>query len=82
MKTIAIAGTFDTKGREYAYVKDLIEGLGLKTLTINTGVFEPVFEPDVSNAAVAAAAGADIAEIVDRGSGHRHGKLLSRGWKF
>ena len=38
LKTIAIAGTFDSKGHEYAYVKDLIESLGLNTLTINTGV--------------------------------------------
>ena len=57
MKTIAIAGTFDSKGHEYAYVKDLIESLGLNTLTINTGVFEPVFEADVSNEEVAKAAG-------------------------
>lgn len=82
MKTIAIAGTFDTKGREYAYVKDLIEGLGLKTLTINTGVFEPVFEPDVSNAAVAAAAGADIAEIVNRGDRAYATEILSRGMEI
>ncbi|SDX94427.1 Tm-1-like ATP-binding domain-containing protein [Eubacterium barkeri] len=82
MKTIAIAGTFDTKGREYAYVKDLIEGLGLKTLTINTGVFEPVFEPDVSNAAVAAAAGADIQEIVHRGDRAYATEILSRGMEI
>ena len=49
MKTIAIAGTFDTKGNEYAYVKELIESLGFGTFTIHTGVFEPIFEPDVSN---------------------------------
>ena len=49
MKTIAIAGTFDTKGKEYLYVKELIESLGLSTLTIHTGVFESTFEPDVSH---------------------------------
>ena len=38
MKTIAIAGTFDTKGKEYVYVKELIESLGLSALTIHTGV--------------------------------------------
>lgn len=57
MKTIAIAGTFDTKGAEYLYVKELIESLGLGTFTIHTGVFDPVFEPDVSNREVAEAAG-------------------------
>jgi len=29
MKTIAVAGTFDTKGKEFLYVKELIEELGL-----------------------------------------------------
>ncbi len=63
MKTVAIAGTFDSKGPEFAYVKDLVESLGLKTLMIHTGTFAPDFEPDISNAEVAAAAGADIAEL-------------------
>lgn len=63
MKTIAILGTLDTKGSEYRYLKRLIEALGCGTLTINTGIFEPQFTPDISNAAVAEAAGADIAEI-------------------
>ena len=32
MKTIALIGTFDTKGEEYLYVKNKIENLGLRTL--------------------------------------------------
>ena len=31
MKTIAIAGTFDSKGEEFLYVKKLVEKLGLQT---------------------------------------------------
>ena len=30
MKTIAIAGTFDSKGEEFLYVKKLVEKLGLQ----------------------------------------------------
>ena len=63
MKTIAIAGTFDSKGKEYLYVKELVEKLGLQAYMINTGVFEPAFEPDVSNEEVAAAAGYNLKEI-------------------
>lgn len=63
MKTIAIAGTFDSKGKEFSYLKDIIEGLGLKTLTIHTGVFEPMFEPDISNDEIAKAIGRDMKEI-------------------
>lgn len=66
MKTIAIAGTFDTKGAEYQYVKNLIQTLGCKTLTIHTGVFAPFFTPDVPNDEVAKAAGVSIKEIADR----------------
>lgn len=66
MKTVAIAGTFDSKGAEFSYVKSVIESLGLKTFTIHSGVFEPMFTPDVSNIEVAAAAGVDIREIAAR----------------
>lgn len=82
MKTIAIAGTFDSKGHEFAYVKDLIESLGLKTLTINTGVFEPVFEADVSNEEVAKAAGADIKEIAAKGDRAYATEVLSKGMEI
>ena len=67
MKTVAIIGTFDSKGKEYAYVQGLIEAQGLKTLAIHTGAFEAVgIEPDLSNGEVAAAAGVDIADIVEK----------------
>lgn len=82
MKTIAIAGTFDSKGHEFAYVKELIEGLGLATLTINTGVFEPVFEADVSNAEVAKAVGADIKEIAAKGDRAYATEVLSKGMEI
>lgn len=45
MKTIAIAGTFDTKGEEYLYIKKLAEELGLRALMIHTGVFERPSNP-------------------------------------
>ncbi|MBS7525283.1 Tm-1-like ATP-binding domain-containing protein [Fusibacter paucivorans] len=79
MKTVAIAGTFDSKGQEYAYVKALIEGLGLKTYTIHTGVFEPTFEPDVSNAAVASAVGESIEAIAAKKDRAYATEILSKG---
>ncbi|HLR03920.1 MAG TPA: Tm-1-like ATP-binding domain-containing protein [Virgibacillus sp.] len=62
-KTIALAGTLDSKGKEFLYAKELIESLGFNTLTINTGVFAPAFEADISSKEVAAAAGKDIDEL-------------------
>ena len=79
MKTIAIAGTFDTKGKEFLYAKGLVEELGLRALTIHTGVFEPTFTPDVGNEEVAAAAGEDIHAIVARKDRAMATDALSRG---
>lgn len=79
MKTVAIAGTFDTKGSEFLYVKGLVEELGLKTYMINTGVFEPVFTPDVSNREIAAAAGYDMDQIAAKKDRAMATEALSKG---
>lgn len=79
MKTIAIVGTFDTKGAEYLYVKELIESLGLGTFTIHTGVFEPTFKPDVSNSEVADAAGTDIKTLAAKKDRALATEVLSKG---
>jgi len=79
MKTVALVGTFDSKGVEYAYVKKIIENLGLKTFTVHMGVFEPLFKPDVSNAEVARAAGVDINEIVAKKDRGWATEVLSKG---
>ena len=79
LKTIAIAGTFDTKGREFAYVKRLVEELGIKPFMIHTGVFEPTFEVDVSNEEIAAAVGQDIKAIVARKDRALATETLSKG---
>lgn len=60
MKTIAVAGTFDTNGREFAYVKGLLEEPGVRSFMIHTGVFDAAFPVDVNNDAIAAAVGQDI----------------------
>jgi len=70
-KIIALLGSLDTKGAEYAYVRECIHGRGHKTLLIDTGVLDPpTIEPDVTRAEVAAAAGEDLATVAqtrDRG---------------
>jgi uncharacterized protein (UPF0261 family) len=79
MKTVAIAGTFDTKGREYTYIKELFEELGIKTFMINTGVFEPSFKPDVSNGEIAEAMGKDIKIIAEKKDRALATEILSKG---
>lgn len=82
LKTIALAGTLDSKGQEFLYVKELIESLDIKVLTINTGVFEPMFEADISNAQVAAAAGKDINEIVSKRDRAYATEVLAKGMEL
>ncbi|MDT8306544.1 MAG: Tm-1-like ATP-binding domain-containing protein [Anaerolineae bacterium] len=60
-KTVVLVGSLDTKGEEFAFVRELIAGEGLETITVDFGVMgEPGFTPDVSRETVAAAAGADL----------------------
>lgn len=64
IKSVVLAGALDTKGREYAFVKNLIEKQGLRTLVVDFGVMgEPGLEPDIGRAEVARAGGGDIEEM-------------------
>jgi uncharacterized protein (UPF0261 family) len=61
----------DTKGVEYAYLRDRIREAGAEVLLVDAGVLgEPLVEADVSREEVARAAGADhgeLARAADRG---------------
>lgn len=72
-------GAFDTKGREFLYIKKLIETKGIRPLCVHTGVFEPLFEPEVSNAEVAAEAGADIEALVQQRDRATATEVLAKG---
>ena len=62
--TVVIAGALDTKGADFAFVKELIEGAGLATLVVDFGVMgEPAFAPEVSRQEVCAAGGGDLAHL-------------------
>ena len=66
-KTIAIIGALDTKGEEFAFVKDEIERRGHGTLIIDTGVIgDSTLEADVSRDQVAEAAGTTIEALKRR----------------
>lgn len=79
MKTVAIAGTFDSKSVEFAYLQELIQSLGLQTFMIHTGVFEPKLAADVSNEDIAKAVGANIKDIAARKDRALATDVLSRG---
>ncbi|HNP73153.1 MAG TPA: Tm-1-like ATP-binding domain-containing protein, partial [Kouleothrix sp.] len=63
-KPIAIIGALDTKGAEFAYLRERIQSYGAPTLTIDIGVVgAPPFAPDIASAAVAQAAGTSLGEL-------------------
>ncbi len=63
-KTVALIGTFDTKGEEFSFLRERIESAGVRTLMIDVGVLgSPPFEADISQADVAAAANENLAEL-------------------
>ncbi len=61
--TILIIGTLDTKGAEFAYVRDLIQARGHATLVMDAGTSEPQWAADISAERVAAAGGGNLAAL-------------------
>ena len=64
-KTIVLVGTLDTKGEEYAYVRDRIIELGCQVIVVDAGVLgAPLFQPDITREQVAQAAGMKMEDIL------------------
>jgi len=64
---VVVLGTLDTKGKEFKFIKDIIESTGLKTIVIDAGVKgKPYFEPDITRNEVARAGGSNIEELITR----------------
>ena len=79
-KTVVIIGTLDTKGKEFAFIKDLIEKEGLKTLVIDFGVMgEPAFKPEIQRDQVAVAGGGDLALVASGEHKDQAMKIMADG---
>ena len=61
-KTVLLVGAMDTKGEDFAYVKQLIEQQGVKTLVVDFGVLGEAtgIHADISRGEVAQAGGGDL----------------------
>ncbi len=75
-KTILILGAFDTKGDEYAFLRERILAAGHAVLAVNTGVLgsTDAFPVDLEADAVATAGGADLAALRER---HDRGEAMA-----
>jgi uncharacterized protein (UPF0261 family) len=68
MTTVLLIGTLDTKGEEYAFVRDLIQARGVQTLVLDLGTGgEPAFIADIGADEVARRGGSSLAAIRQRG---------------
>jgi uncharacterized protein (UPF0261 family) len=66
--TVVLLGTLDTKGREYAFLRDRLREHGVDVLVVDAGVGEPVgIEPDVPRTELVSDA-AGLWEAHDRGA--------------
>jgi uncharacterized protein (UPF0261 family) len=73
---VCLAGTLDTKGTEYAFVRDALRDAGVDVLVVDCGVLgEPYFPPDIPSSEVAARAGISLSDFsagVEGGAGGRN----------
>ncbi len=64
LPNVVLVGTLDTKGPEYAFVRDRLRAAGVLVTVVDVGVLgEPGFLPDVTAAQVAEAAGLELAGL-------------------
>jgi uncharacterized protein (UPF0261 family) len=80
MPIVLLAGTLDTKGHEYAFVRDRIRRLGCDALVMDLGIQgDPSFTPDISAAEVARAAGETLEALRARGDRGAAVDAMQRG---
>jgi uncharacterized protein (UPF0261 family) len=78
-KTIVLVGTFDTKSKEYLYVKEIIERNHYNVITIDMGTGargRPVFNPDYPKEEVVKMAGSSTEEVISFGNSGQTMRLM------
>ena len=79
MATVMLLGTLDTKGAEYAYLRDRVRAAGCDVLLVDCGVMGTSPLADVSADDVAAAAGVDRAALAAAGDRGPAVAAMTRG---
>jgi uncharacterized protein (UPF0261 family) len=80
MPTVVALGTLDTKGAEYAYLRERIREQGVDVILIDAGVLgEPSTPPDIGRTEVASSAGVDLRTLVAAGDRGAAVATMARG---
>ena len=79
-KKIVLIGRLDSKGEEYAYVRDIIVDGGFEVIVVDAGTRgSPHFQADVSREVVSRAAGLEIEDVVDRADESKEIQVMMKG---
>jgi len=80
-RTICLIGAFDTKGAEYAFVREQILARGHAVLSVNTGVLGSTdrFPVDIEAEEVSLAGGTPLAALRERGDRGEAMKMMAAG---
>lgn len=80
MPTVLLVGTLDTKGPEYAFVRERILSTGVEVLVMDVGIVgDPPFAADIDADAVAQAAGTSVAALRKGGDRGTAVSTMARG---
>ena len=79
MPTVVLAGTLDTKGHEFDFLRDRVREHGVDVLLVDVGVYPPQVEPDISRDEVARAAGEEVQALADAGDRGAATTAMGRG---
>lgn len=79
-KVVAVLGTLDSKGAEFAFLKARLAAEGVDTLVVDAGVLgPPAFPPDIPAAEVAEAGGVPLDALVAERDRGRAMSVMSAG---
>lgn len=79
MPTVVLVGTLDTKGHEYAFLRERVREHDVDVLLVDVGVYEPQVDPDIGRDEVAAAAGEDAGALAAAGDRGEATAAMGRG---
>ena len=80
MKTVAIVGTFDSKGVEFQYFRDQVIKEGAETVMVDVGVLgEPAFNPDIRANEIASAGGMELTRLREKKDRAQSNEVMRKG---
>jgi len=79
-RKVVVIGALDTKGEDFAFVKERIEEKDFKAIVVDVGVMgEPPFKPDIDADTVAKAGGESLSSLREKGDKGNAMVIMTKG---